>query len=46
MESDLEYIQSDAGLKIYFSCPEMDLREIGLVSTTIHQIVNKVAKKI
>ena len=46
MENMLEYESFDVGLKIYFRCPEMDLREVGLVSTTLHRIINKVAEEV
>jgi len=41
----LKYENFDTGLKIYFKCTDMDLREVGLVSTTLHKVINKVAKK-
>ena len=39
----LDYKELDSGFRIHFDCPDMDLREIGLVTTTIHRLINKIA---
>ena len=41
-----EYNEGTALLKIQFEAPDLDLREVGLVSTQLHRIVNKVAESV
>lgn len=37
----MEYQDTDLGIHIYFKCEEMDLREVGIVSTALHRAFNE-----